>query len=148
MSRHPVKLDVTQHSYNTPELKITVVFFHSFWPIHFMNTKISSVASIITAQGPHCLIHHMLLFSNIKFFGNTLNKISGHVFFWLVLLLYSHNEQSVHFFVACKADPSSTAKAYQNSLLIKQNLNIPPTITDASLQEQKSFLPPRITQRN
>jgi len=126
MSGHPVKLDVTQYSYSTPELKISDVFFHSFWPIHFMNTKIFSVASIITAQGPHCLLHHMLPFSNIKFFGNTLNKIFGNVFCWLMLLLYSHNEQSVHFFVVCKADPSSAAKAYQNSLLIKQNFNISP----------------------
>ena len=147
MSRHPLILDVTQHSYSTPELKIPDVFFHNFWPIHFMNTKTSSVASIITAQGPHCL-HHMLLFSNIRFFGNTLNKISGNVFYFLVLLLYSLNEQSVHFFVVCKGASSSAAKAYQNSLLIKQNFNIPPTITDVSSQKQKSFLPPRITQRN
>jgi len=113
-----------------------------------MNTKISSVASIITAQGPHCLLHDMLLFSNIKFFGNTLKKISGNVFFWLVLLLYSHNEQSVHFFLVCKADPSSAAKAYQNSLLNKTKLQYPPTITDVSSQEQISFLAPRITRRN
>jgi len=72
-----------------------------------MNTKLSSVASTITAQGPHSLLHHMLLFSNIKFFGNTLYKITGNVFYWLVLLLYSHNEQSGHFFMVCKA-----AKAY------------------------------------
>ena len=100
-----------------------------------MNTKLSSVASTITAQGPHSLLHHMLLFSNIKFFGNTLYKITGNVFYWLVLLLYSHNEQSVHFFLVCKADPSSAAKAYQNSLLNKTKLQYPPTITDVSLQE-------------
>ena len=107
MSRHPVILDVTQQSYSTPELKISDVFFHNFWPIHFMNTKIPSVASITTAHGPHCLLHHMLVFSNVKFFGNTLNKISGNVFYRLVLLLYSDNQQSVHFSVVCKSDSST-----------------------------------------
>lgn len=118
MSGHPVTL--VYHNIATALLNWKYHMF-SFTILAHAFHKHQNIFCCFYHHRPRtCLLHHML-FSNIKFFGSTMNKISGNVFFWLVFLFYSHNEQSVHFFLVCTADPSSAAKAYQNSLLINKN---------------------------